>query len=75
LQPDEGIQPFVEDSVALVEIPALHTAAGFELAFIGMGSVEVGYDIWAKLMQTIAIYFGLCGDPKIQIGLRYSIRL
>jgi len=41
----------------------------------GMGSVEVGYDIWAKLAQTIALYFGLCGDPKIQIGLRYSIRL
>ena len=25
--------------------------------------------------QAIAAFFGLCGDPRIQIGLRYTIRL
>jgi len=41
----------------------------------GMGSVEFGYAFTGNLYQALAFFLGLCGDPKIQIGLRYSIRL
>jgi hypothetical protein len=44
----------------------------------GMGSLEFGYGFHchqSPLEQAIAFFMGVCGDPKIQIGLRYSIRL
>ena len=44
----------------------------------GMGSLEFGYGFHcghSALEQAIAFFSGICGDPKIQIGLRYSIRL
>jgi hypothetical protein len=44
----------------------------------GMGSFEFGYGFHchqSPLEQAVAFFFGVCGDPKIQIGLRYSIRL
>jgi len=44
----------------------------------GEGSFEFGYGFHgahSSLYQAIAFLLGICGDPKIQIGLRYSIRL
>lgn len=43
----------------------------------GMGSAEVGYGFHchqSPLEYAISMFFGICGDPKLQIGLRYSIR-
>lgn len=44
----------------------------------GLGLGEIGYGFQcgrSPLEQAIAFFFGVCGDPKVQIGLRYSIRL
>jgi hypothetical protein len=44
----------------------------------GEGSFELGYGFHCRhssLEQAIGFLFGICGDPKMQIGLRYSIRL
>jgi hypothetical protein len=29
----------------------------------------------SRYVQAVALFFGLCGDPKVQIGLSYSVRL
>jgi hypothetical protein len=41
------------------------------------GLVAVGFILGnqSKYVQAIALFFGLCGDPKVHIGIRYSIRL
>ena len=39
----------------------------------GLFLAEFGYSM--NSFHAMALYFLLCGDPKMQIGLRYSIRL
>ncbi len=41
------------------------------------GLTRVGWLFGTKspYVQAIALFFGLCGDPKIQVGVNYSIRL
>ncbi|MFM9911591.1 MAG: hypothetical protein ACKVOW_19870 [Chitinophagaceae bacterium] len=42
-----------------------------------LGLVKVGkiFGLNSPNVQAIALFFGLCGDPKIQVGVTYSIRL
>lgn len=43
----------------------------------GMGLGEIGYGFHCEqspLEHAISMFFSICGDPKLQIGLRYSIR-
>ena len=57
--------------------------AGVCMDFAG-GESETSYDLETEigylflcskspLLQSIAGYFNLCGDPKLQVGIRYSI--
>ncbi len=42
----------------------------------GLIGGEGGYEFQCGSMwQMIALYFGICGDPQVQIGIRYGIRL
>ena len=51
---------------------------------IGNGSTDASYDAQfdfgylcssSPLVQAFSAFLGICGDPKLQIGLRYAIRL
>ena len=42
------------------------------------GQLEAGYYFGgdeSPLVQALAAFFGLCGDPEIQVGIRYFIKL
>lgn len=44
----------------------------------GAGTIEIGYVFGESadpFLQMLALFFGICGDPKMQIGVRYYIRL
>lgn len=52
-------------------------SGGGESETAGLGSGEFGYSFHCRqtpLEYMISLFFGLCGDPKVQVGLRYSIR-
>lgn len=46
-----------------------------ESSLFGLTAFGWLFGMESKYVQAIAMFFGLCGDPKVQIGMRYSIRL
>lgn len=46
-----------------------------ESSLFGLTQVGMVFGTNSRHYQAVALFFGLCGDPKVQIGMRYSIGL
>ncbi len=46
-----------------------------ESSAFGLAAVGWLFGMDSPHVNAIALFFGLCGDPKVQVGVRYSIRL